>query len=75
MVNPDAAIDIAFIRAKDVVINHTRGRRRADVLVGLFVLLNGVTGQDHALLKSSGTEVSASGIGGVIMRFFAVWHG
>ncbi len=73
MMDPDVAIDIAFIRAKMWLSITLAIGGMLTLIVGLLVLLGGVTGQDHTLIRFSGVEVSASGIGGVIMVTSVVW--
>jgi hypothetical protein len=43
------------------------------LVIGLAVLLYGVTGTDQAVVKAPHIEVSASGLGGVIMVTSAIW--
>jgi hypothetical protein len=73
MSDDEARIDIAFIQAKTrLSITLAIGGMLA-LLVGLIVLLHGVTGQDQALITLASVRISASGIGGVIMITSAFW--
>jgi hypothetical protein len=66
-------IDIAFIQAKTkLAITIAIGGMLA-LVVGLVVLLYGVTGNDRTLVKIGTLEMSASGLGGVIMATSALW--
>jgi hypothetical protein len=68
-----ADIDVAFIQAKTKIALALAGGGIITLLIGLAVLMYGVTGQDHTLLKGASVEISASGIGGVIMVTSVVW--
>jgi hypothetical protein len=66
-------VDIAFIQAKTKLALFLASGGMLTLMVGLAVLLYGVTGQDQTLIKAGTMEVSASGLGGVIMITSAVW--
>lgn len=68
-----ADVDIAFIQAKTKVALFLAGGGMLTLMIGLAVLLYGVTGQDQTLIKAGAMEVSASGLGGVIMITSVVW--
>lgn len=68
-----ADIDIAFIQAKTkLAIALSIGGMLA-LAIGLVVLLYGVTGNDQTLFKSGALELSASGLGAVIMSTSVLW--
>ena len=67
------AVDVAFIQAKTKLALALAIGGMLTLLIGLAVLLYGVSGQDHTLLKVIGLELSASGLGGVIMATSVVW--
>jgi len=68
-----ADIDIAFIQAKTKLAVALAIGGMLALAVGLTVLLYGVVGQDHTLVKAANFEVSASGLGGVIMTTSVLW--
>jgi hypothetical protein len=68
-----ADIDIAFIQAKTRLAIALAIGGMIALVVGLAVLLYGVTGQDHTLVKAANVEVSASGLGAVIMTTSVLW--
>jgi len=69
----EAEIDIAFIRAKTKLSITLAIGGMVALLVGLIVLLHGVTGSDQALVTLGNFQISASGIGGVIMITSVLW--
>jgi hypothetical protein len=66
-------VDLVFIQAKTKIALTLAGGGILALIVGLAVLMYGVTGQDHALLKGASIELSASGLGGVIMATSGIW--
>lgn len=66
-------IDIAFIKAKTKLSIALAVGGMLTLVIGLVVLLYGVTGQDHTLVKAANIEVSAGGLGGVIMTTSVLW--
>ncbi len=66
-------VDIAFIQAKTKLAITLAMGGMLTLMIGLVVLLQGVTGQDQTLIKTAGFEISASGLGGVIMVTSIVW--
>lgn len=68
-----ADVDIAFIQAKTKLALFLAIGGMLTVLVGLAVLLYGVTGADQTFIRIGVLEVSASGLGGVIMITSVVW--
>lgn len=69
----DNDIDLAFIQAKTKIALVLASGGVLSLIVGLVVLMYGVTGQDHALLKGASFELSAGGLGGVIMATSGIW--
>jgi hypothetical protein len=67
------AVDIAFIQAKTKLALALAAGGMLTLLIGLAVLLYGVTGQDQTVLKAATIEISASGLGGVIMVTSVIW--
>ncbi len=67
------AVDIAFIQAKTKLALTLAGGGMLTLMIGLAVLLYGVTGQDQTLIKAAAIEISASGVGGVIMITSVIW--
>jgi hypothetical protein len=73
-VNPTRIdVEVAFIQAQTKLAMVLAVGGMLSLLVGLSVLLFGVTGQDHTLLKAAAFEVSASGRGGIIMTTSVMW--
>jgi hypothetical protein len=66
-------IDIAFIQAKTKISLALVFGGMLTLLIGLVILVYGVAGQDQALMKFPSFEVSARGIGGVIMITSCIW--
>jgi hypothetical protein len=66
-------IDIAFIQAKTKISLALVFGGMLTLLIGLVILIYGVAGQDQALIRLPRFEVSARGIGGVIMMTSCVW--
>lgn len=66
-------IDIAFIQAKTKLAITLAIGGMLSLVIGLVVLLFGVTGNDRTLFKMGMVEMSASGLGGVIMATSAIW--
>lgn len=74
IVSPDRTdIDIAFIQAKTKLAMTLAVGGMLSLVVGLVVLLFGVTGNDRTLFKMGMLEVSARGLGGVIMATSGIW--
>jgi uridine kinase len=73
MDNGGADVDIAFIQAKTKLAIILAVGGMLALIVGLAVLLYGVTGNDRTLVKIGTMEMSASGLGGVIMTTSALW--
>ena len=71
--NTRADVDIAFINAKTKLAITLAVGGMIALVIGLAVLMYGITGQDEAIIKVSGVDISARGIGGVIMATSAVW--
>ena len=69
--NPE--VDIAFINAKTRLAITIACGGMLSLLVGLVVLLFGVANNDTAIFKFGSFEVSASGIGAVIMATSVAW--
>ena len=69
--NPD--VDIAFINAKTRLAITIACGGMLSLLVGLIVLLFGVANTDTAVFSIGNFEVSASGIGAVIMATSVAW--
>ncbi len=67
------AVDIAFIQAKTKLALALAAGGMLTLMIGLAVLLYGVTGQDQTLIKAAAIEISASGVGGVIMVTSVIW--
>jgi hypothetical protein len=68
-----ASIDIAYINARTRITITLAVGGMLTLIVGLILLLYGITGQDRSLIKFPGIEISAGGLGGVIMATSAVW--
>jgi len=68
-----ADIDIAFINAKIKLCLALAAGGMLALVIGLIVLLYGVTGQDQTLIRAAGIEIHASGLGAVIMTTSVVW--
>jgi hypothetical protein len=66
-------VDIAFIKAKTQLSIALAVGGMLALLIGLVLLLYGVTGQDHTLVKVANIEVSAGGLGGVVMTTSVLW--
>lgn len=73
MQSANTNVDIAFIQAKTKVALFLASGGILTLMIGLAVLLYGVTGQDQTFIKAGAMEVSASGLGGVIMVTSVVW--
>ena len=73
MDSPRVDVDIAFIQAKTKLSLALAGGGMLTLIIGLAVLLYGVSGQDQTLIKAANIEISASGLGGVIMTTSVVW--
>lgn len=67
------ALDIAYINAKTRIAITLAIGGMLTLLVGLILLFFGVTTQVHTLIKLLGVEVSAGGLGGVVMTASVVW--
>lgn len=68
-----ADIDIAYIAAKTKLALFLACGGMLTLLIGLAVLLYGVTSQDEAVIRAGTVELSASGLGGVIMITSVAW--
>lgn len=68
-----ASVDIAYINAKTRVAIVLATGGMLTLLIGLTLLFFGVTSQDKTLMKLLGVEVSAGGLGGVIMTTSVMW--
>ena len=66
-------VDVAYIKAKTALAITLAIGGMLALCVGVLVLLYGVNGQDELLFKIAGAEMSAKGLGGVIMGTSAVW--
>ncbi len=73
MDQPRAALDIAYINAKTRIAITLAIGGMLTLFVGLFLLFFGVTSQDRTLMRFLGVEVSAGGLGGVIMATSVMW--
>jgi hypothetical protein len=67
------SVDIALINAKTKIALTLAVGGILTLLVGLVILLYGTPGQDEALIKIGATQLSARGIGGVIMVTSVGW--
>ena len=68
-----ASVDIAYINAKTRIAVVLAIGGMLTLFVGLVLLFFGVTSQDRALARFLGVEVSAGGLGGVIMTTSVLW--
>lgn len=68
-----AEIDIAYIKSKTLVSITIGIGGMLTLIVGLIVLIFGISGNDETLVKFSGLEVSAKGLGAVIMATSIIW--
>ncbi len=68
-----AEVDIAYIQAKTKLALALAAGGMLTLIVGLVVLLYGVTGNDQTLIKAGWLQISASGLGGVIMSISGLW--
>ena len=66
-------IDIAYIKAKTAIAIVLAIGGMLSILVGALVFVLGLQGGDSALIKVAGAEISAKGIGGVILVTSAAW--
>ena len=73
MDEPRAALDIAYINAKTRIAITLAIGGMLTLFVGLLLLFFGVTSQDRTLMRFLGVEVSAGGLGGVIMTTSVMW--
>jgi hypothetical protein len=71
--NSSNEIDLAYIKAKTAISIILAIGGILSILVGALVFVLGLQGGDTALIKAAGVEVSAKGIGGVILGTSAVW--
>lgn len=67
------AIDIAYINSKTQFAIVLACGGILSLIVGLVVLLNGVKGQDETVVKIGDFNLSAKGLGAVIMGTSTVW--
>jgi hypothetical protein len=67
------AIDIAYIKAKTQFAIVLACGGMLSLIVGLVVLINGVKGQDETVVKMGSFNLSAKGLGAVIMGTSTVW--
>jgi len=72
-VNDQIQIDIQYIKEKTKLAITLAIGGMLSLIVGLLVLLKGVSGTDETLVKLSGAELSAKGLGGVIMLTSSLW--
>ena len=68
-----AALDIAYINAKTRIAITLAVGGMLTLFVGLILLFFGVSTQDHTLIKFLGVEISAGGLGGVVITASAMW--
>lgn len=73
MLSDRAQIDIAYIKAKTLFSIVIAIGGMLALLVGLAVIIFGATGNDETLIKILGLEVSAKGLGAVIMVTSILW--
>lgn len=71
--NSSNEIDIAYIKAKTSISIVLAVGGILSILVGALVFVLGLQGGDTTLIKVAGIEISAKGIGGVILSTSAVW--
>jgi len=71
--NSSNEIDIAYIKAKTAISIVLAVGGILSILVGALVFVLGLQGGDTALIRLAGAEISAKGIGGVILGTSAVW--
>ena len=67
------AVDIAYIKSKTAISIVLALGGILSILVGALVFVLGLQGGDTTLIKFAGAEISAKGIGGVILTTSAVW--
>lgn len=68
-----AEIDIVFIKAKTAISIVLAIGGILSILVGALIIAIGAQSSDTAVIKFSGIEISAKGIGGVILMTSAIW--
>ena len=68
-----SAVDIVFIQAKTKLAMTLAAGGMLSLLVGLVVLMYGVTGSDETQIRLGDLESSAKGLGGVIMTTSVFW--
>lgn len=66
-------IDVAYIKAKTAISVVLAMGGILSILVGALVFVLGLQSGDSALIKIAGAEISAKGIGGVILVTSAAW--
>lgn len=71
--NSSNEIDIAYIKAQTAISIVLAAGGILSILVGALVFTLGLQAGDTALIKVSGAEISAKGIGGVILATSAAW--
>jgi hypothetical protein len=69
----DVDVDVAFIRSKTTVVIALVCGGLAQTLCGALMLGLGVSQQGTATLKVLGMEISASGLGGIVIATSAMW--
>lgn len=70
-IQPD--VDVAFIQAKTILAITLAIGGMLALVIGLIVLLYGASTPNQTTFRIAGLDVSASGIGGVIMATSAIW--
>jgi hypothetical protein len=71
--NSSTEIDIAYIKAQTAISIVLAVGGILSILVGALVFTLGLQAGDTALIKVAGAEISAKGIGGVILGTSAAW--
>lgn len=66
-------VDIAYLKAKTVASVVLSFGGIVALVVGAYVLTSGINSQDSAVFKLLGAEVSAEGIGSVILASSVLW--
>ena len=66
-------VDIAYLKSKTLVAVVLGIGGMAALAVGAFVLTSGISTQDSAVFKVLGAEISAEGIGAVILASSLLW--
>ncbi|MER8792342.1 hypothetical protein NKH71_31710 [Mesorhizobium sp. M0983] len=66
-------VDIAYINAKTRLAMLLAGGGILAILIGAVVFVIGATGEDTTTIKIAGFEISATGLGAVILATSAIW--